>query len=81
MSEKKLIETWGLRAAAFYERCEGETIIVHLMSGEALRGELLGVDRYDVTLDPGDGTTLLVPKHAIVYVVLGGNTSGETPGR
>jgi len=71
MAKAKVIEHWGLRAARFYERCEGKVIIVRLMTGEALRGELLGVDRYDITLDPGDGRTLLVPKHAIACVVLG----------
>ena len=74
MSEKeakaKPILFWGLRAAAFYERCEGETITVHLVNGEDLRGELLGVDTYDITLDPGDSRRLLVPKHAVAYVAL-----------
>jgi len=73
MSEKgKTVQYWGLRSATFYERCEGEDITIHLMIGEELRGELLGVDRYDVTLASDDGKTLLIPKHAIAYVVLAG---------
>jgi len=86
MSEKeakakpKPIQFWGLRAAAFYEQCEGETITVHLINGEDLRGELLGVDQYDVVLDPGDGLELLVPKHAIAYVALEGAAAGPGAG-
>jgi len=70
MSEKKTIQYWGLRSADFYERCEGEVITIHLMTSEELHGELLGVDRYDVTFAPSDGKTLLIPKHAIAYVAL-----------
>ena len=77
MSEKdakakpRPIQFWGLRAAAFYEQCEGEMITLHLANGEDLAGEIVGVDQYDVVLNPGGDRRLLVPKHAIAYVALG----------
>ena len=50
MSERpKPIERWGLRSAAFYERCEGEMITVRLVTGEALHGELLGIETWTST--------------------------------
>ena len=71
MAEKGELGYWGLRELSFFERCEGETITVRLMTGETLAGELLGVDKYNVTVRPaGAASTLLVPKHAVAWVEL-----------
>jgi RNA chaperone Hfq len=79
-AKAKPILFWGLRAAAFYERCEGEVVTVHLVNGEDLAGEIVGVDQYDVVLNPGDGRRLLIPKHAVAYVALDGAAAGPGAG-
>jgi len=72
MAQKQTtVERWGLRAAEFYARCEGETITVALLTGREFTGELAGVDTYDLALRPdGWSALLLVPKHAVAYIVL-----------
>lgn len=61
-------EHWGTSAAQFYADCEGETIDIHLETGQVLTGRLLGVDRYDIVLERSEGKRALIPKHAIVYI-------------
>lgn len=73
MSEKTSPpKVWGLRTPAFFERCEGERITVHLVNGATLQGELTGVDTYDLFLQDGDGAgpLVMVPKHAVLFIAL-----------
>ncbi len=59
---------WGSSAAKFYADLEGETIRVHLHTGETLVGVLVGVDTYDIFLEREAGARAMVSKHAIDYV-------------
>jgi sRNA-binding regulator protein Hfq len=70
--ETQYPKTWGLRTAAFFARCEGEKIDVHLMNGgqiQIIEGELLGVDTYDIFLKALGGT-VMVPKHGVLFILL-----------
>jgi len=66
----KTEEEWGLHGQAFYRQCLGQKVVLRLMTEKYLIGEVVGLDRHNIVLDPGDDTTLLVPKHAIAYVTL-----------
>lgn len=65
-------ERWGTSSAAFFADMEGETINVHLRSGQALSGVLTGVDRYDIFLERSDGKVAMIPKHAIEWIEMAG---------
>ncbi len=58
---------WGTSSAAFYADLEGETIVLHLITGDCLSGVLSGVDRYDLFLEQADGSEVLVAKGAIAH--------------
>ena len=64
----KAPDKWGVLSAAFFATVKGQAIMVHLQNGEVLQGRLVGVDKYDVCLEPGDHSTLLVTKHAIAWI-------------
>jgi len=38
MADEGGLKYWGLRELSFFERCEGETITVRLMTGKTLPG-------------------------------------------
>ena len=61
-------QRWGTSAAAFYFDIEGETIQVHLMTGEVLTGMVLGLDTFDLVFQQDKGACVLIPKHAIAYI-------------
>jgi sRNA-binding regulator protein Hfq len=58
---------WGTSEASFYNDAEGETITVHMVTGETLSGELIGLDTYNVVILPDNGKRILLSKHAIAY--------------
>ena len=67
---------WGAKEAAFYADHEDEAITIHLRGGETLRGWLVGVDQYNLTieLEADKGAVadkVLVMKHAIDYITPG----------
>lgn len=59
----------GLSAQAFYAACQGGTIQVVFADGKAFQGRLIGVDTYDLLLELKDKNTLLIPKHAVRYIL------------
>lgn len=59
---------WGVKAPQFYAPLRGKTVAVKIVTGEILKGVLLGVDVYDLVLRQETGLTLLLPKGNIVYV-------------
>jgi sRNA-binding regulator protein Hfq len=58
---------WGTSEASFYNDAEGETITVHMVTGETLSGELIGLDTYNIVILPDSGKRVLLSKHAIAY--------------
>ena len=68
---KKRPETWffGPGEADFYTALRGKRIAVVLENGQMLEETLIGADAYHITLKRRDGVTVLLPKHAILYVL------------
>lgn len=59
---------WGRQTADFYTALEGKHVTVALVTGKALKGELVGVDQYDIILRQSSGLDVLVGKGSIAYV-------------
>lgn len=58
--EKKLKRTWGQSQAEYLAALQGRQVTVTLMDGKALKGELTGVDTYELfvrqaTMPPSGG--------------------------
>jgi len=67
---KRPLDEWGTSALQFYAYVENKQIVIHLRSGQALNGELVGVDTYDLVLERQDSNKVLIPKHAIEWIEL-----------
>jgi hypothetical protein len=61
-------QVWGKRSAAFYAGLQNETVLVVVANGKAFKGQLIGVDVYDIVIQQESGLELLIPKGSIVYV-------------
>jgi sRNA-binding regulator protein Hfq len=59
---------WGMSEQKFYSDAEGEIVVAHLMTGERLEGELIGLDVFTIAIQPGDNLRVLLPKHAIAFI-------------
>jgi len=68
---KKKPETWffGPGEAEFYTALRGRRVGVMLKNGQMLDEILIGADAYHIVLRRRDGVTVLVAKHAILYVL------------
>lgn len=60
---------WGVSTAAFTNICRYKPIRIVFMDGKAFQGKLVGVDTYDLFLEFADGSTALIPKHAVKYIL------------
>ena len=65
MEEKQLKE---LNQEAFLDALKGQKIMVAFLDGKAMRGVLLGDDRYNLFLRQESGLEVMICKHAIKYV-------------
>lgn len=63
--EQKPREFWGIRAAEFYAELQGKNVLLTLVDGQQLVGELVGLDRFDVVLCNTSGRRVLLTKHSI----------------
>lgn len=69
MDEKtKASQVWGKRAADFYAELENQFVQVAVSNGKSFKGELIGVDVYDILIRQETGLELLLPKGNIVYI-------------
>ena len=69
MNEKaKAASVWGKRSADFYTELENQTILVAVSNGKVFKGNLIGVDVYDIIIRQETGLELLIPKGNIVYI-------------
>ncbi|HOT92421.1 MAG TPA: hypothetical protein PLJ78_09185 [Anaerolineae bacterium] len=69
MNEKtKVAQVWGKRSADFYAELENQPVLVAVTNGKILKGNLIGVDVYDVLIRQETGLELLIPKGNIVYI-------------
>ncbi len=71
MVRKATRETWffGPGEADFYTALRGKRIAVVLENGQMLEETLIGADAYHIVLRRRDGVTVLLSKHAILYVL------------
>lgn len=60
--------TWGVSSAAFYAYHRLKPVRVVALDGTAITGLLIGVDTYDLILERGDKTAILIPKHAVKVI-------------
>ncbi len=70
MSDKadKPPQTWGKGSHQFYEEHRGKTVLVGVVTDDVLKGELVGLDTYNIILRLEGGAEVLIPKGNIVYV-------------
>lgn len=65
---KKPKRNWGQSQAEYLAALEGKQVTVVLADGKALKGELTGVDTYEVFIKQANGLEVLVNKGAIKYL-------------
>lgn len=66
---EKIPQHWGASAAKFYADQENELITVHTRGGDKLRGYLIGVSQFEITIEyESDKRKLLILKHAIDWI-------------
>ena len=69
MTEKsRAAQVWGKRAAVFYAEQENQSVLVAVSTGKVFKGNLIGVDVYDIVIRQKSGLELLIPKGNIVYI-------------
>ena len=65
---KKSKRNWGQSQAAYLAALEGKQVTVVMADGKALKGELTGVDTYEIFLRQSNGLELMISKGAIKYL-------------
>ena len=65
---QKVAQRWGTSAAMFYFDTEGETVRVHLMTGQRVVGVVVGLDTFDLVFEQDTGARIMISKHAIAYI-------------
>lgn len=69
MTEKsKPPQVWGKRSAEYFAELENQPILVAVSSGKVFKGNLIGVDVYDIIIRQESGLELLIPKGNIIYI-------------
>lgn len=66
--QSKPKQVWGKRSAAFYAELENEEVLVAVSNDKVFKGQLIGVDVYDIIIQQPSGLELLIPKGNIVYI-------------
>ncbi len=61
-------QVWGKRAAQFYAENKGQTVLVGVATDVVFKGEIIGVDTYDIIIRLESGTEVLLHKGTLVYV-------------
>ncbi len=58
----------GLSSAEFYQERLHQPVLVAVNGGQKFKGELVGVDQYDIFIRQEGGLTLLLNKGNIIYI-------------
>ena len=66
--QKKPKRNWGQNQASYLAALEGKQVTVAFADGKALRGELTGVDTYELFIKQSNGLEVMVSKGAIRYL-------------
>lgn len=61
-------KTWGMTSAEFYTGLRDKPVQIVTMDSKVYKGQLVGVDQYDLLLKQTNGVTILIAKHAIKLV-------------
>jgi sRNA-binding regulator protein Hfq len=59
---------WGQNQANYLAALEGKQITVVFADGKALKGELVGVDTYELFIKQSKGLEVMISKGAIKYL-------------
>jgi len=59
---------WGQNQAGYLASLEGKQVTVVFADGKALKGELTGVDTYEIFIKQANGLEVMVSKGAIKYL-------------
>ena len=65
---KKPKHNWGQSQAAYLAALEGKQVTVVFTDGKAMKGELTGVDTYELYIKQANGLEVMISKGAIKYL-------------
>ena len=65
---KKPKRNWGQNQAEYLAAMEGKQVTVVFADGKALKGELTGVDTYEIFIKQPNGLEVMISKGAIKYL-------------
>jgi sRNA-binding regulator protein Hfq len=65
---KKPKRNWGQNQAEYLAAMEGKQVTVVFADGKALKGELTGVDTYELFIKQANGLEVMISKGAIKYL-------------
>lgn len=66
--QKKPKRNWGQSQAGYLAALEGKQVTVVLADGKALKGELTGVDMYEIFIKQSNNLEVMINKGAIKYL-------------
>ena len=66
--KKKPKRNWGQNQAEYLAALEGMQVTVVFADGKALKGELTGVDTYELFIRQSKGLEVMISKGAIKYL-------------
>jgi len=66
--KKKPKRNWGQNQAEYLASLEGKQVTVVFADGKALKGELTGVDTYELFIKQSKGLEVMTNKGAIKYL-------------
>jgi len=66
--EKKPRRNWGQSQAEYLAALEGKQVTMVFMDGKAMKGELTGVDTYEIYVRQPNGLEVMISKGAIKYL-------------
>ena len=65
---KKPKRNWGKSQADYLAALESKQVTVVFVDGKALKGELTGVDTYEIFIRQANGLEVMISKGAIKYL-------------
>lgn len=66
--KEKPKRNWGRSQADYLAALEGRQVTVVFADGKALKGELTGVDTYEIFIKQANGLEVMISKGAIKYL-------------
>ena len=66
--QRKPKRNWGYNQAEYLAALEGRQVTVVFADGKALKGELIGVDTYELFIRQSNGLEVMISKGAVKYL-------------